>query len=72
MREKPSDLMALMSHFLILRAEHHVMEDAITYWGYSELFDKLEEGYYVPEYSISVTETMQDGLCYTDVKAERR
>lgn len=71
MRERPSDVMEVMSHCLILRAEHYVMGDTIEYWAYSELFDKIEECYITPEYKISVKETMQDNLCITDVTAER-
>lgn len=63
--------MAVMSHCVILRAEHYAIDDVVEYWGYSELFDKIEEGYMIPEYRISIKETMQDGLCFTDVKAER-
>ena len=71
MREKPSDVMVVMSHCLILRAEHHVMSNVVEYWGCSELFDKIEEGYVMPEYTLTVKETMQDDLCYVDVKAKR-
>lgn len=71
MREKPSDVMEVMSRCIILRAEHYVMDDVIEYWAYSELFEKIEEGYTTPEYRLIVKETMQDGLCFTDVTAER-
>ncbi len=71
MREKPSDVMEVMSRCIILRAEHYVMEDVIEYWAYSEMFDKIDEGYLVPEYKITVKEAMYDGLCFTDVTAER-
>lgn len=47
------------------------MSNVVEYWGCSELFDKIEEGYMVPEYRIKIKETMQDDLCYVDVKAER-
>lgn len=71
MREKPSDVMAVMSHCLILRAEHHVVQDLVEYVAYSELFEKIEEGYKAPEYIFAVKKYMQDGLCFTDVVAER-
>lgn len=71
MRERPSDVMAVMSHCLIMRAEHLGMNDVVEYWAYSELFEKIEEGYSLPEYVFKVKEYMQDGLCFTDVTAER-
>lgn len=47
------------------------MSNVVEYWGCSELFDKIEEGYVMPEYTLTVKETMQDDLCYVDVKAKR-
>jgi hypothetical protein len=63
--------MAVMSRCLIVRAELNVIMDVIEYWAYSEMFDKLDEGYLIPEYTLTVKETMQGGLCYVDVIAER-
>ena len=71
MRENPLGVMAIMQRCLILRAEHYVMDDVIEYWAYSEMFDKLEDGYMVPEYKITVKEVIDNGYCFYDVKAER-
>lgn len=54
-----------------MKAEHHVTRDVIEYWAYSEMFDKVDEGYLIPEYNLNVKETMQGGLCYVDVIVER-
>lgn len=63
--------MVVMSRCLIVRAEHNVIRDVIEYWAYSEMFDKLDEGYLIPEYTLTVKETVQGDLCYVDVIAER-
>lgn len=67
--ENPEETRQVLSHVLIVKAENSFMTDAITYYGYSEMFDSTEDACAPPEYTLIVTRG-QDGKL-SDVKAER-
>jgi hypothetical protein len=71
-------LLALMGRILVVEAHHSPCSDEIEYLGISPLFDRLEEGEAVPEYSLEgiriVEPPNEDGVGSVryEVKAFRR
>lgn len=52
-----AEMLRLMGHFIIVRAEHRFTGDFLEYEGYSPLFDSILEYEIIPEYHILVTST---------------
>lgn len=60
LRQSTDTVMALMSKFIVIRAEMLFGEDAIDYTALSPLFDMVEEGHTIPEYRLDIeTENAQ-------------
>lgn len=57
----------LFSIFLPIKAEHDFVSSKITYWGYSEKFDEVEEGHVIPQYDF-VFEDKNGAIAFKEVK----
>lgn len=53
----PALVMEIMSHMIVLRAEHRWDFKAFDYVAYSPYFEKVEEGMKYPEYLINIIST---------------
>ena len=48
------DVLAIMQHVIVVRAEMHLNRDGVEYVGYSDLFDEIEEGLVAPHYTFTI------------------
>jgi hypothetical protein len=54
---KPEDVMEILSHIVVVRAEFEFLYGGVYYYGYSHLFDPIPEGEIAPEYDITLVRT---------------
>jgi hypothetical protein len=53
-RKHPGDVLKIMTHTIIVRAEMRFSRDTIEYEALSLLFDEVQEGQIYPRYDIEV------------------
>ena len=68
--DNPSDILDVLSHFVVVRSDNDFMRNGITYYGYSHLFESIEPGCEIPEYDIILTRNWR-GIV-TTIKAIKR
>ncbi len=66
----PEDILTLLSHFVVVRADNDFMRNGVTYYGYSHLFETAEFGDEIDEYDIILNRNWR-GIC-TSIRAIKR
>ena len=66
----PDDILEILAHFVVVRADNDFMRNGITYYGYCHLFEINEHGCYIPEYDIILTRNWR-GIV-TSIRAVKR
>jgi len=63
--DEVSYLLKFMGNFIVVRAEFMYHEDAISYYAVSSLFDPIEDGEKIPEYTFEIKKKADGDLIVT-------
>lgn len=68
--DNPADVLEILAHFVVVRADADFMLNGVFYLGYSHLFEVKEAGSEVPQYDIILTRNWRGQV--TTLRASKR